>query len=79
MVSKHVSLVYEFKRQCDTRLLLETSQVEQDLACTQDHNAAKEVCTSHDTAQLLGTDLLWHRPLSICYTTHVYPEVMYSG
>jgi len=42
MVSKHVSLVYEFKRQCDTRLLLETSQVEQDLACTQDHNAAKE-------------------------------------
>lgn len=46
MVSKHVSLVYEFKRQCDTRLLLETSQVEQDLACTQDHSAAKEALTN---------------------------------
>lgn len=42
MVAKHVSLVYEFKRQCETRLLLETSQAEQDLACNQDHSAARE-------------------------------------
>ena len=46
MVAKHVSLVYEFKRQCETRLLLETSQAEQDLACNQDHSAAREVIPS---------------------------------
>eukprot|EP00657_Telonema_sp_P-1_P010777 TRINITY_DN5369_c0_g2_i1.p2 TRINITY_DN5369_c0_g2~~TRINITY_DN5369_c0_g2_i1.p2 ORF type:complete len:177 (-),score=52.44 TRINITY_DN5369_c0_g2_i1:669-1199(-) len=48
MVSKHVSLVYEFKRQCESRLLLETSQTEQDLACNQDHSSAREV-SGHDS------------------------------
>ena len=41
-VSKHVSLVFEFKRQTETRMLMELSQVEQELAVTQDHATAVE-------------------------------------
>jgi len=41
-VSKHVALVFEFKRQTETRMLMELSQVEQELAVTQDHAAACE-------------------------------------
>lgn len=41
-VSKHVSLVFEFKRQTETRMLMELSQVEQELAVTQDHASACE-------------------------------------
>ena len=58
MVAKHVSLVYEFKRQCETRLLLETSQAEQDLACNQDHSSAREVTI----------------PSSSCYTHSIKEE-----
>jgi len=42
VMTKHVALVFEFKRQTETRMLMETSQVEQDLACTQDHASACE-------------------------------------
>lgn len=41
-MSKHVSLVFEFKRQTETRMLMELSQVEQELAVTQDHASACE-------------------------------------
>eukprot|EP00656_Telonema_subtile_P004761 TRINITY_DN12171_c0_g1_i2.p1 TRINITY_DN12171_c0_g1~~TRINITY_DN12171_c0_g1_i2.p1 ORF type:complete len:526 (-),score=138.87 TRINITY_DN12171_c0_g1_i2:205-1782(-) len=66
MVSKHVSLVYEFKRQCESRLLLETSQTEQDLACNQDHTSAREAVINmlHNPriskGDLLRVMLLYH-------------------
>ena len=42
-VSKHVTVVSELSRLVSERCLLDVSEVEQDLACQNDHSAALQV------------------------------------
>ena len=46
-VSKHVTLVSELSRMVDQERLLEVSELEQQLACVEDHSAALRVGLSH--------------------------------
>ena len=45
-VSKHVTIVSELSRLVTERSLLDVSEVEQDLACQNDHSAALQVSCS---------------------------------
>lgn len=46
-VSKHVTVVGELSRLVSERQLMEVSEVEQELACQNDHSSAQQVTVAH--------------------------------
>lgn len=48
-VSKHVTVVGELSRLVSERQLMEVSEVEQELACQNDHSNAQQVSKHHTT------------------------------
>lgn len=46
-VSKHVTVVGELSRLVSERRLMEVSEVEQELACQNDHSSAQQVANTH--------------------------------
>lgn len=51
-VSKHVTVVGELSRLVSERQLMEVSEVEQELACQNDHSNAQQVTATHCAANV---------------------------